>query len=86
MSIFNIRNNHKYNKAPFYYVIIDVCGTGNAYFYSRAFLKMASVYRLPVYQKLCDSGFGISEVSSFLKTANGVLTELGGEDLAHKSR
>ncbi|XP_057211568.1 uncharacterized protein LOC130567469 [Triplophysa rosa] len=51
-----------------------------------AFFKIASVYHLPVYQKLCDSGFGISEVNSFLKTANGVLTELGGEDFAHKSR
>lgn len=50
-----------------------------------AFLMMASVYRLPVYQKLCESGFGTSEVNNLLKTANGVLIELG-EDFAHKSR
>ncbi|XP_065143969.1 uncharacterized protein [Paramisgurnus dabryanus] len=51
-----------------------------------AFYKIASVYRIPIHEKLCESRLKISEVNKVLGTVYNVLTDLGGEEIMTKSR
>ncbi|XP_051520540.1 uncharacterized protein si:ch211-288g17.4 [Myxocyprinus asiaticus] len=53
---------------------------------SWAILKIATVYPLPIYEKLSESGLGISEINSCLINANDILTELLGEEILHNFR
>ncbi|XP_073677511.1 uncharacterized protein [Garra rufa] len=48
---------------------------------SWAIMKMATVYPLPIYEKLSENGLGMPEVNDFFIDTEGTLTELVGEDI-----
>lgn len=49
----------------------------------RAIMKMATVYPLPIYERLSESGLGMSEVNDFFIGTDDTLTELVGEDILY---
>ncbi|XP_048059286.1 uncharacterized protein si:ch211-288g17.4 [Megalobrama amblycephala] len=48
-----------------------------------AIMKMATVYPLPIYERLSESGLGISEVNDFFINTDDTLNELVGEDILY---
>lgn len=48
-----------------------------------AIMKMATVYPLPIYERLSESGLGMSEVNDFFIGTDDTLTELVGEDILY---
>lgn len=54
----------------------------NVWFH-RAIMKMATVYPLPIYERLSESGLGISEVNDFFIDTDDALNELVGEDILY---
>ncbi|XP_042632361.1 uncharacterized protein LOC109112387 [Cyprinus carpio] len=48
---------------------------------SWAIMKMATVYPLPIYERLSENGLGMSEVNDFFIDTENTLTELLGEDI-----
>ncbi|KAK9957913.1 hypothetical protein ABG768_012113 [Culter alburnus] len=50
---------------------------------SWAIMKMATVYPLPIYERLSESGLGISEVNDFFINTDDTLNELVGEDILY---
>ncbi|XP_056091341.1 uncharacterized protein si:ch211-288g17.4 [Rhinichthys klamathensis goyatoka] len=48
-----------------------------------AIMKMATVYPLPIYERLSESGLGLSEVNDFFIGTDDTLTELVGEDILY---
>ncbi|KAG1948661.1 uncharacterized protein LOC120483683 isoform X2 [Pimephales promelas] len=48
-----------------------------------AIMKMATVYPLPIYERLSESGLGMSEVNDFFIGTDDTLTELLGEDILY---
>ncbi|XDV33642.1 hypothetical protein PO909_003971 [Leuciscus waleckii] len=45
--------------------------------------KSAVVYALPVYEKLSEVGFGITEINRFLNRVNHIILILEGKDVSH---
>lgn len=48
-----------------------------------AIMKMATVYPLPIFERLSESGLGISEVNDFFIDTDDALNELVGEDMLY---
>ncbi|XP_051729831.1 uncharacterized protein LOC127501703 isoform X8 [Ctenopharyngodon idella] len=48
-----------------------------------AIMKMATVYPLPVFERLSESGLGISEVNDFFIDTDDALNELVGKDILY---
>ncbi|XDV33594.1 hypothetical protein PO909_003959 [Leuciscus waleckii] len=48
--------------------------------------KSAVVYSLPVYEKLSEVGFGITEINRFLNRVNNIILILEGKDASHTHR
>lgn len=46
-----------------------------------AIMKMATVYPLPIYERLSENGLGMSEVNDFFIDTEDTLTEIVGEDI-----
>lgn len=46
-------------------------------------MKIATVYPLPIYERLSESGLGMSEVNDFFIDTDDTLTELVGEDILY---
>ncbi|KAK2887518.1 hypothetical protein Q8A67_015746 [Cirrhinus molitorella] len=46
-----------------------------------AIMKIATVYPLPLYERLSENGLGMSKVNDFFIDTQGTLTELVGEDI-----
>lgn len=44
-------------------------------------MKMATVYPLPIYERLSENGLGMSEVNHFFIDTEDTLTEIVGEDI-----
>ncbi|CAM4640224.1 unnamed protein product [Leuciscus chuanchicus] len=68
------------NASEKYHVLLDP-DTRNGLW--KAIGKSAVVYALPVYEKLSEVGFGITEINRFLNRVNHIILILEGKDVSH---
>ncbi|CAM4640248.1 unnamed protein product [Leuciscus chuanchicus] len=71
------------NASENYHVLLDP-DTRNGLL--KAIGKSAVVYSLPVYEKLSEVGFGITEINRFLNRVNNIILILEGKDVSRTHR